>query len=194
MPEQWSGAKSSNLLQKERREGKRLIYTNMTHAFEMRCPAVFASHIGANNQRGCCKLLCWAFCRTEFRPRCFLLLNHVNPLCTLQEAAWIRACSDFQCKLVFFSVCVCVCSSPPPPPPVASPQVCLHFFKPMPSCSTWRTGWPDRSSRRFSSSECLSLPAWSSSQWSISHTQVCLLPCFHVYLQKVETMSYFLCP
>lgn len=95
------------------------------------------------------------------------LLNHLNSLCTSQEAARITASSNiqrvsFQCMLAHCFVAVCL----------FFPQVYLHFFKPMPFCSTWRTGWPNRNFRHFSSLEFHSLLAWSSSQWFISHTQV----------------------
>lgn len=70
-------------------------------------------------------------------------------------------------------------------------QVSLHFSKPMPSCSTWRTGWRNRSSRPFSSLESHSLLAWCSSPWSISHTQVCTSAHVCTVLSYIRSLIVF---
>lgn len=57
-------------------------------------------------------------------------------------------------------------------------QVCLCYCRSMPSCNTWKTDWPGRSSRLCFSWESLWLLEWFSSPSSTWHTQVgshCLL-------------------
>lgn len=58
-----------------------------------------------NSQRGYRKLLCREFCQTD------VLLNHVNPLCTLQEAERIGASSNIQSGFplyVYSFFCFCL--------------------------------------------------------------------------------------
>lgn len=63
-------------------------------------------------------------------------------------------------------------------------QVCLRCFRPTPSCSIWKTGWPDKSSRRCSFWESLWLRGWFSLPLFTWPTQVSVFT-------AVEKNNYF---
>lgn len=139
---------------KLKKDGDGFIYIDMPHASEIWRPLVFLCCICMNSRRRNHGLLCQESCQID---ECELP-GRENLLCSLQEAFVKYSASvslEWLVLLFFLS------------------QVCLHYFKPMPFCSTWRTGWPNRSFRRSSSSECLWPQASSSSQSFISRIQVC---------------------
>lgn len=149
---------------KARQEERRGLRTHLPHAFQICGPEVFVFNICLKSHRGISWTALWGQ-----RQRCFL--THFVPSRRQHQSGPPQT---FTLRFLFFLFLfffVCLLSLLCLPVPFS--QVCLHFSKRTPSCSTWKTDSPDRSFRRSSSSESLWLPVWCSSQSSISHTQVC---------------------
>lgn len=104
VPERRSWGESLTCCKKKDKEGKREPYIHKSDSsiWNMLSCSICLSHLHERPKAALLRIL-------PNRIQTAVLLNCVNPLSTLQEAAWIRDSSDFQCRVLFIYLFILVC-------------------------------------------------------------------------------------